>query len=179
MSIAKALSSAYLPISAVLLSPELVEVIEEEATRISGLWHAFTYSAHPVAAAVAVKTLEIYERRDTFGHVRKVAPVFQARLKALAGHPLVGEADGVGLIGAVELVADKKAKRNFEAAKAVGAKCGQFCQDEGIIVRPLLSDRIALCPPLVIKEAEINELFDRLERGLNKTLDWVRREGLV
>ena len=75
MSIAKALSSAYLPISAVLLSPELVEIIEEEAVRIGGLWHAFTYSAHPVSAAVAVKTLEIYERRDTFGHVRKVAPI--------------------------------------------------------------------------------------------------------
>jgi 4-aminobutyrate--pyruvate transaminase len=179
MSLAKALSSAYVPISAVLLSPELVEIIEEEATRIGGLWHAFTYSAHPVAAAVALKTLEIYDRRDTFGHVRKVAPVFLQRLKALADHPLVGEANGVGLIGAVELVADKKTKRNFEAAKTVGAKCGQFCQDEGVIVRPLLSDRIALCPPLVINEAEIGELFDRLERGLNKTLDWVRAEGLL
>ncbi len=179
MSVAKALSSAYLPISAVLLSPELVEIIEEEATRIGGLWHAFTYSAHPVAAAVAVKTLEIYQRRDTFGHVRKVAPVFQARLKALAEHPLVGEADGVGLIGGIEMVADKKTKRNFEAAKGVGAKCGQFCQDEGVIVRPLLSDRIALCPPLVISEAEINELFDRFTRGLDKTLEWARREGLL
>jgi 4-aminobutyrate--pyruvate transaminase len=179
MSVAKALSSAYLPISAVLLSPELVEIIEEEATRIGGLWHAFTYSAHPVAAAVAVKTLEIYQRRDTFGHVRKVAPVFQARLKALADHPLVGEADGVGLIGGIEMVADKKTGRNFEAAKGVGAKCGQFCQDEGVIVRPLLSDRIALCPPLVINEAEINELFDRFERGLNKTLDWAKAEKLL
>jgi 4-aminobutyrate--pyruvate transaminase len=179
MSLAKALSSAYVPISAVLLSPELVEIIEDEAVRIGGLWHAFTYSAHPVAAAVALKTLEIYERRDTFGHVRKVAPLFLQRLKALAEHPLVGDANGVGLIGAVELVADKKSKRNFEAAKGVGAKCGQFCQDEGVMVRALVSDRIALCPPLVINEAEIGELFDRLERGLNKTLDWVRREGLL
>ncbi len=178
MSVAKALSSAYVPISAVLLSPELVEIIEEEATRIGGLWHAFTYSAHPVAAAVAVKTLEIYQRRNTFGHVRKVAPLFQARLKALASHPLVGEANGVGLIGAVELVADKKTRRNFEAGKGVGARCGQFCQDEGVIVRPLLSDRIALCPPLVISEAEIDELFDRFTRGLDKTLDWAKREGL-
>jgi 4-aminobutyrate--pyruvate transaminase len=179
MSIAKALSSAYLPISAVLLSPEMVEIIEEEATRIGGLWHAFTYSAHPVAAAVALKTLELYERRDTFGHVRKVAPVFEKRLKALADHPLVGEADGVGLIGAVELTPDKKTKRNFEASKAVGAKCGAFCQEEGIIVRALLHDRIALCPPLVISEAEIGEMFDRLERGLNRTLDWVKSEKLI
>ncbi|HEX4028454.1 MAG TPA: aminotransferase, partial [Rhizomicrobium sp.] len=140
MSIAKALSSAYLPISAVLLSPELVEIIEEEAVRIGGLWHAFTYSAHPVAAAVALKTLELYERRDTFGHVRKVAPHFFKRLTGLRDHPLVGEADGVGLIGAVELSADKKTRRNFEAAKGVAAKCNTFCQEEGLIVRPLLSD---------------------------------------
>lgn len=179
MSIAKALSSAYLPISAVLLSPELVEIIEEEAVRIGGMWHAFTYSAHPVAAAVALKTLELYEARDTFGHVRKVAPLFQQRLAALAHHPLVGEANGVGLIGAIEMVADKPSKRNFEASKLVGARCGQFCQDEGVIVRPLINDRIALCPPLVINEAEIGELFDRFERGLNKTLDWAKAEKLV
>ena len=179
MSIAKALSSAYIPISAVLLSPELVEIIEAEATKIGGLWHAFTYSAHPVAAAVALKTLEIYEKRDTFGHVKKVAPVFLQRLHALRDHPLVGEANGVGLIGAIEMVADKATRRNFEAGKLVGTRAGQFFQDEGVIVRPLMNDRIALCPPLVITEAEIHELFDRFERGLNKTLDWARAENLV
>jgi 4-aminobutyrate--pyruvate transaminase len=179
MSIAKALSSAYIPISAVLLSPELVEIIEAEATRIGGLWHAFTYSAHPVAAAVALKTLEIYARRDTFGHVRTVAPTFLQRLLALREHPLVGEANGVGLIGAIEMVADKATRRNFEASKLVGTRCAQFCQDEGIIVRPLMNDRIALCPPLVITQAEINEMFDRLERGLNKTVAWLHAEGLV
>jgi 4-aminobutyrate--pyruvate transaminase len=178
MTVAKALSSAYVPISAVMLSPELVEIIEDEATRIGGLWHAFTYSAHPVAAAVALKTLEIYERRDTFGHVRKVAPVFLKRLRDLTDHPLVGEANGVGLIGAIEMVADKKTKKNFEPSKLVGAMCGRFCEQEGVIVRPLVNDRIALCPPLVISEAEVGELFDRFERGLNKTLDWARREKL-
>ena len=155
MSIAKALSSAYIPISAVLLSPELTEIIEQEATRIGGLWHAFTYSAHPVAAAVALKTLEIYEERDTFGHVKRVAPTFLKRLKALADHPLVGEANGVGLIGAIEMVADKATKRNFEASKLVGTRCGQFCQEEGLIVRPLINDRIALCPPLVITKRKL------------------------
>jgi 4-aminobutyrate--pyruvate transaminase len=179
MSIAKALSSAYVPISAVLLSPELVEIIEEEAVKIGGLWHAFTYSGHPVAAAVALKTLEIYARRDTFGHVRKVSPTFVTRLKALADHPLVGEANGVGLIGAIEMVADKTSKKNFEARAGVGAAMGRFCQEEGIIVRPLLGDRIALCPPLIITEAEIGELFDRFERGLNKTLNWAKGEGLI
>jgi 4-aminobutyrate--pyruvate transaminase len=179
MSIAKALSSAYLPISAVMLSPEMTQIIEEEATRIGGLWHAFTYSAHPVAAAVALKTIEIYRRRDIVGHVRKVAPVFQARLAALASHPLVGEANGVGLIGGIELVADKKAKRNFEAARRVAATCARFCETEGLIVRALQDDRIAFCPPLVISEAEIHELFDRFDRGLAHTLDWAKAQGLL
>src|SRR5471030_2779568 len=114
MSIAKALSSAYLPISAVLLSPELSEIIEQESGKIGTFGHGFTYSGHPVASVVALKTIEIYQRRDIVGHVRHVAPLFLKRLKALADHPLVGEAVGFGLIGAVELVADKKTKQSFE-----------------------------------------------------------------
>jgi len=179
MSIAKALSSAYLPISAVLLSPELSDIVEQESGRIGTFGHGFTYSGHPVAAAVALKTIEIYQRRDLVGHVRHVAPLFQKRLRALADHPLVGEAVGVGLIGAIELVADKKTKTNFEPAKQAGATFGNFAQDEGLIVRPLLGDRIALCPPLVITEEEIGELFDRLERTLAKSLDWATREKLI
>jgi 4-aminobutyrate--pyruvate transaminase len=179
MSVAKALSSAYLPISAVLLSPELTDIIEKEAARIGLLGHGFTYSAHPVAAAVALKTIEIYQRRDVIGHVKKVAPLFNRRLCALAAHPLVGEAAGVGLIGAIELVADKTEKRNFPPDMAVGARCARLCEAEGLIVRPLASDRIALCPPLVIDEAEIGELFDRLERALEKTLAWLKTEGLI
>jgi 4-aminobutyrate--pyruvate transaminase len=77
------------------------------------------------------------------------------------------------------MVADKKTKTNFEASKLVGGRCGQFCQDEGVIVRPLINDRIALCPPLVISEAEIDELFDRFTRGLDRTLGWVKAEGLI
>ncbi len=179
MSVAKALSSAYLPISAVLLSPELTDIIEEEATRIGGLWHAFTYSAHPVAAAVALKTIEIYHKRDILGHVRRTAAVFQRRLGALADHPLVGEARGRGLIGGIELVADKKTKRGFAPDKGVAQTCARFCEDEGLIVRSLAGDRIAFCPPLVITAAEVGELFDRFERGLARTLDWAKAEGLL
>ncbi len=84
---------------------------------------------------MALKTIEIYQRRDLVGHVRHVAPLFQKRLRALAEHPLVGEAVGVGLIGAIELVADKATKRNFEPAKQAGATLGNFAQEEGLIVR--------------------------------------------
>jgi 4-aminobutyrate--pyruvate transaminase len=179
MSLAKALSSAYIPISAVLLSPEMTALVEEEARRLGTLGHGFTYSAHPVASAVALKTIEIYERRDIVGHVRRLAPVFAARFASLAGHPLVGETQNVGLIGGVELVADKAAKANFAKDARVGLACARFCEQEGLIVRPLLNDRIAICPPLVITEAEVNELFDRFTRGLAKTLAWAGAQKLI
>ncbi len=178
MTIAKALSSAYLPISAVMISPELCEVIEEESGRIGTFGHGYTYSAHPVAAAVALKTIEIYQERDIVGHVRAVSPRFQARLKKLAEHPLVGETQGVGLIGGIEIVADKSTKTSFEPAKAAAATIANFIGEEGLIVRSTLGDRIAICPPLVIVEAEIDELFDRLERGLAKGVEWARKEGV-
>jgi 4-aminobutyrate--pyruvate transaminase len=179
MSIAKALSSSYLPISAVVLSPEMSEIIEEESGKIGTFGHGFTYGGHPVSCAVALKAIEIYQERDIVGHVRHVSPVFLRRLKKLADHPLVGEANGVGLIGAVELVAGKGAKTAFDPAKGVAATIVRFSEEEGLIVRPLLGDRIAFCPPLVITEAEIDELFDRFERALAKGLDWAKGQGLL
>jgi 4-aminobutyrate--pyruvate transaminase len=175
MSLAKALSSAYMPISAVLLSPELTEIIDAESRRIGVLAHGLTYGGHPVAAAVALKTLEIYQKRDVVGHVRHVEPLFLARLKRVADHPLVGEARGVGLVAGVELVQDKATKKPFDPAKGVALKLSVFAERAGLIVRPLPGDRFALCPPLVISEAELDELFDRLERALAATLDWVRK----
>jgi 4-aminobutyrate---pyruvate transaminase len=179
MSVAKALSSAYMPISAVLLSPELTEIIDAESRRIGMLAHGLTYGGHPVAAAVALKTLEIYQQRDVVGHVRHVEPVFLKRLASVADHPLVGEAKGVGLIAGIELVADKASKKPFDPAKGVAQKLASFAEEAGLIVRPLPGDHFALCPPLVISESEIGELFDRLERAFAKTLDWVTLEKLV
>ena len=97
---------------------------------------------------MALKTIEIYQERDIVGHVRKVAPRFAKRIAKLGEHPLVGEANGVGLIGAIELVADKKTKAGFDPAKAVAATVFGFAQEEGMISRPLMSDRLAFCPPL-------------------------------
>ncbi|HEX4158782.1 MAG TPA: aminotransferase [Rhizomicrobium sp.] len=179
MTLAKALSSAYLPISAVLISPELSEVIEQESGKIGTFGHGFTYTGHPVAAAVALKTIEIYQERDIVGHVRGVARHFLARLAKLGEHPLVGEAAGIGLIGGIELVADKKARTNFPAEKLAAATICKFAEEEGVIARPMLGDRIGLCPPLIISETEIDELFDRLGRALDRGLDWVWREGLM
>jgi 4-aminobutyrate--pyruvate transaminase len=177
MTLAKALSSAYLPISAVLISPDISRLIEEESGRVGTFGHGYTYTGHPVAAAVALKTIEIFEERDILGHVRKVSPRFLTRLSGLGKHPLVGEAAGIGLIGAVEIVADKQSRANFPPAMLAAPTLCRFIEEEGVIARPMLGDRIALCPPLVINEAEIGEMFDRFERGLNRGLDWAWNEA--
>ncbi len=179
MSIAKALSSAYVPISAVMLSKELSEPIEAESGRIGSFGHGFTYSGHPVAAAVALKTIEIYQSRDIIGHARRMSPLFQSHIARLGEHPLVGEAVGIGLIGGIEVVANKKTKQSFDASKAAAATVAKFAEDEGVIVRPLMGDRIAICPPLVIAPDDIDDLFARLTRGLDRGLDWAKSEGLM
>jgi 4-aminobutyrate--pyruvate transaminase len=161
-----------------LVHEDMYQAMLQQSREIGTFGHGFTYSAHPVAAAVAIETLKIYEERNIVGHVRTVEKTFARRLKALNEHPLVGEASSIGLLGAVELVANKQQKQNFAADKAVAATCANFAQEEGVIVRALLSDRLAFCPPLIITNAEINEMFDRFERALNQTHDWIRKQGL-
>jgi len=172
MTLAKALSSAYLPISALLISPELSQLIEEESGRVGTFGHGYTYTGHPVAAAVALKTIEIFQERDIVGHVRNVSPRFLTRLTKLRDHPLVGEAAGIGLIGGIEIVADKAGKKNFPPTKLAAPTICRMIEEEGVIARPMLGDRIALCPPLIITEGEIDEMFDRFGRGLDRGLDW-------
>ncbi|AZO80410.1 MULTISPECIES: aminotransferase [unclassified Bosea (in: a-proteobacteria)] len=179
LSCAKALTSAYFPLSAVLINEPVYEVLVDQSKKIGTFGHGNTYAGHPVGCAVAVKTLEIYQRDRIIEHVRKVEPKFLQRLTKLAEHPLIGEARGVGLIGGIEFVKDKASKAQFEAKKGVALKSTSFAQDEGLILRALGGDRVAFCPPLVITEAEIDELFDRYERALNRTLDWVKAEGLL
>ena len=177
VTVAKALSSAYLPISAVLLSQGIFDAMVAESDKIGVFGHGFTYSGHPVPAAVAVRNLELMEERGILEHVRRVTPRFQERLRGFADHPLVGEVRGVGLIGAVELVADGGTKRPFEAAKKVGPYCAARAEEHGLIVRAM-ADSVAFCPPLVITEAEVDELFDRFARALEETEAWVRGQGL-
>jgi 4-aminobutyrate--pyruvate transaminase len=179
MTIAKALSSAYLPISAVMLSPELSDIVEQESGRIGTFGHGFTYGGHPVSCAVALKTIELYQERDIIGHVRRVAPAFQKRIAKLIEHPLVGETQSVGLLGGIELVADKQSKTSFGIQHAVAATIVGYAQEEGLILRPLMGDRIAFCPPLVISESEIDELFARFDRAMARGLEWAKREKLL
>ena len=175
LSIAKALSSAYLPIAAVTVPDIMYEAMLSESRKIGTFGHGFTYSGHPVSAAVAIKTLEIYARDRIVEKVAAKVPLFQARLRALDQHPLVGEARGMGLIAGVELVADKDTKRSSEPSKGVAAQCVRFAEAEGLIVRSVIGDTLTICPPLVITGAEIDALFDRLTRALDRTLDWAKR----
>jgi 4-aminobutyrate---pyruvate transaminase len=177
MSLAKAITSSYQPLSAVLIPDRMYDAMLTESRKIGTFGHGNTYAGHPVAAAVANKTIEIYLRDNILGHVQGLTPGFQKRLKALADHPLVGEARGVGLVGGLELVADKATKRAFSPKQGVAPKAVVFGQQEGVIIRAI-GDTLAICPPLIITAAEVDEMFDRIARALDKTEDWARKEGL-
>jgi 4-aminobutyrate--pyruvate transaminase len=173
MTVAKALSSAYLPIGGVLVSDDIYRAAVEGSAQVGTFGTGFTYSGHPVPAAVALETLKIYRERDTVGHVRHVSPRFLRRLHGFADHPLVGETRGVGLIGAIELVRDKSTRENFDPALKIGPWVMGKAAEHGLIVRALVNDTIAFCPPLIITEAQIDDMFDRFARTLDEAAEMV------
>ncbi len=152
---AKALSSAYIPISALMISPKVYEAIERQSGELGLFGLTMTYSGHPVASAVALEALNIYEELDIVGHVQRVSPAFLDGLHQLASHPKVKEVRGIGLLAGVELVAGQ------------GKTCAQYAEEEGLIVRAI-GDTIAFCPPLIINPDEIAQLLQRFERALNR-----------
>ena len=176
VSMAKAITSAYVPLGAITVSEPVYQALVDESRKLGVFAHGFTYSGHPVACAVANKAIEIYQRINIVRHVQTVSPVYLSRLRALTGHPLVGEARGIGLIGAVELVKNKRSKESFDARQGVGGKVVAFAQEEGLICRAVAGDSIAICPPLVISADEINQTFDALTRALDRTAQWVEKE---
>ncbi len=176
---AKMLTSGYQPMSAMMVSDRIYRVLEEQSRKLGVFGHGFTYSGHPVPAAVALETLAIYEERDLVGHVRAVAPVLQDGLRAVADHPLVGEARGVGLIGAWELVRDKATRASFDPKAGVGAQLVKNAQKRGAIIRVLPGDIIAFSPPLVIQAHELRELLAHATAALDDTWAWVKANGLA
>ena len=174
ITVAKALSSAYVPISATVVSDRLYQAFLTQSDRIGQFAHGYTYSNHPVPAAVALETLKIYEERRIADHVQSLAPQFQAALRSFADRPFVGEVRGVGLIGAMELVTDKTTRVPFDRKLGVGAVVAKACQERGLIVRAL-GDTIAFCPPLIITEAEIRELFARYAAAFDAALPDIER----
>jgi len=176
LTCAKALSASFLPISGVMVNEKIWQAMLAESEKIGTFGHGFTYSGHPVPAAVAVETLKIYDEIDLVGHVRKVSPVMQAGLRKLGNHPLVGEVRGIGMIGAIELVKDKKSKDAFPMTAGAGNLVAKHAQNNGLIQRNM-GDSVAFSPPLVMTEADVEEMFARVTKALDLTLADLRASG--
>ncbi|MDO5102271.1 MAG: aminotransferase class III-fold pyridoxal phosphate-dependent enzyme [Lautropia sp.] len=173
VSCAKGFSSAYQPISALVMSQAFYEQLEHACDQVGVFNHGLTYAAHPVAAAVALKVLDIMERRDIVGHVRTILPTWTSELEGLQDHPLVHATRHAGLLAAVEVAqpAEGRAKHaeSFLTPRDLTARIYEACLETGIIVRALGSC-VVLCPPLTITDEEVRELFTRLRRALDRVV---------
>jgi 4-aminobutyrate--pyruvate transaminase len=178
VTVAKALSSSYQPISATIISDEIYAAFLEQSGKIGIFAHGFTNTAHPVCAAVALETLRIYEERGILDHVQGVAPYFQEGLRRFADHSLVGEVRGVGLIGGVELVKDKSSKEPFNPKDGVGATLQSHAQAGGMIVRAI-GDTIAFSPPLTITRPQIDDMLDRFGKALDASAASLMTAGVA
>lgn len=165
---AKALSSAYIPISALLMNERVYTAIARQSDERGVFGLTMTYSGHPVAAAVALEALTIYDEMDIVARVRKLEAPFLGGLNRLLEHPLVGEVRGRGLLAGVELTRHVETRAPFDPAVKAGALCARIAEEQGLIVRAI-GDTIAFCPPLVISEAEIDEMLRRFRLALDLT----------
>lgn len=175
MTIAKGLSSGYAPIGGSIVSDEVAAVIARDEFN-----HGYTYSGHPVAAAVALENLRILEEENVIDHVREVAaPYLQEKWMALADHPLVGEAKIVGLMGSIALTPDKASRAAFASdVGTVGYVCRERCFANNLVMRHV-GDRMIIAPPLVIQPDDIDVLIDRAAKSLDECYAQLRSEGLL
>ncbi|HFT1770541.1 TPA: putrescine--pyruvate aminotransferase [Pseudomonas aeruginosa] len=164
MPIAKGLTSGYIPMGGVVVRDEIVEVLNQGGE----FYHGFTYSGHPVAAAVALENIRILREEKIIEKVKaETAPYLQKRWQELADHPLVGEARGVGMVAALELVKNKKTRERF-TDKGVGMLCREHCFRNGLIMRAV-GDTMIISPPLVIDPSQIDELITLARKCLDQT----------
>jgi putrescine aminotransferase len=169
ITIAKGLSSGYMPIGGVLISERVAKVVIEGGE----FAHGYTYSGHPVAAAVASANLSIIEDEGMIAQVRdETGPYLQKRLEELLDHPLVGQVRGIGLMAAVELVQDKESHTNYPKEVGIGGICRDYALANGLVMRAV-GDSMILCPPLIISKLEIDELIEIIKKSLDQTLTQV------
>jgi 4-aminobutyrate--pyruvate transaminase len=177
MVVSKQITSSYMPLGAVLISDAVYQGVADNAGRIGTFGHGFTTTGHPVACAVALENLSIIEERDLVANARDIGPLLQHRLRAFASHPYVGEVRGVGLIAAVELVADKVTGRKFCPVGRVGAEFFKRGHGHGLIIRAI-GDVIAFCPPLITTAEQIEDIVARFSRTLDDVTAWLStKEG--
>lgn len=181
MTIAKGLTSAYVPLSASIVSQKVWEVLREGSLKFGAFGHGYTYSAHPLAAACGMANLDIIENENLVQRAGERGVRLHERLRARFGeHPLVGEIRGVGFVAAVELVQDRAARKKFDPSLKVGPRTLKHCLDEGLISRALpASDALSISPPLVMSEAEVDEVVARMGRAVDKIADDLTREGVT
>ena len=178
MTFAKQLSSAYMPISASAIRRGMYDAMVDQSAAAGAFGHGYTYSGHPVACAVALKVLEIYQRDDIFAKAAVTGEYMQKRLAEFKDHPLVGEVRGRGLLGAIELVANKATGQAFVGG-AVGGFAQKAAQDNGLLLRAVAGSSLGFCPPLIITTAQIDEIIEKTAIALDVTLDHCLREKLL
>lgn len=178
MSFAKQLSSAYFPISAAVIEGDMYDAFVDQSSKVGVFGHGYTYSGHPVGCAISLKVLEICQRDQLFKQAAINGTYLQKSLMSLKEHPLVGDIRGKGLLAAVELMENKAQKISFEGGK-IGAYAAQQCQKMGLIVRPVAGNSLAMCPPLIINQAQIDEMITILTKALDATLDFANQERLL
>ncbi|MET4349512.1 aminotransferase [Bradyrhizobium sp. RT9a] len=173
VTVAKGLTSGYVPLSAAIVGEKVYKVMEEGADRVGAFSHGYTYSGHPIAAAAANAVLDIVEKEALSDRAKTVGAHLQRRLKErFAQLEIVGEVRGVGLLGAVEFVADRQAKRRFDPELKVGARISKAARDRGLIARAMPhGDILGFAPPLVVSEAEIDEIVDLAYQATKQVMD--------
>lgn len=174
MVLSKQITSSYQPLAAVMLSDEIYRGIADNSEKIGALGHGFTGSGHPVATAVALENLKIIEERELVNHAATMSPILQDALQAFSSHPLVGEVRGIGLIAAIELVADKQTKAPFDPAGKLGSYIFERAHHHGLIIRNI-QDTIAFCPPLIITESQIKDMVQRFASTLEDATKWAAK----
>lgn len=161
----KALTAGFFPMGAVILGPELADRLQAASESVEEFPHGFTASGHPVGCAVALKAIEVVLEEGLLDNVRALTPRFEAGLARLAEHPNIGEWRGRGLMGALEAVRDKDSRTPFDGSLSVSERIANACVDHGLICRPL-GQAIVLCPPFIMTDAQMDEMFDKLETAL-------------
>jgi 4-aminobutyrate---pyruvate transaminase len=181
MTLAKGITSAYQPLAAIIVPDAIYQAIKAGADAATGgfFWHGTTYGGHPVPCAVALKVLEIFEKRKLLDHIRAVAAPFARRIHAFADHPYVGQTRAIGLMGAVELVVNKQAGGKAVPARALGKLVKEIAESRYGLIYRSIGHVCAFSPPLVITEAEVNELFDRFSKALDDATSVAAKEELA
>ncbi len=173
VTIGKGMASGYFPISAIAMDGDFYRGIERGSDKLDGFAHASTHAGHPVGTALALKVIEIIDRRDLLRHVREVGAMLQGKLGGYADHPLVADVRGVGLSGAVEFVSERSAGASLEPSSVACSIFTERARENGLLVRGTGSTAM-IAPPLVITREEIDELFRRFDRALAETEARVR-----